>query len=87
VLGLVPDESVRLLTLTGPRGSGKTRLAVQAAAEPVEEHEGGVWWVGLQAWGTAATARPQARARPRVIRGLDPELVAAALLTRRQAGV
>jgi predicted ATPase len=49
VLGLVGDEKVRLLTLTGPGGSGKTRLSVQAAAEVVEEYEHGVWWVGLQA--------------------------------------
>jgi len=49
VLQLVGDQNVRLLTLTGPGGSGKTRLAVQAAAEMVEEHEHGVWWIGLQA--------------------------------------
>src|SRR5205823_8279005 len=49
VLTLVRDERIRLVTLTGAGGSGKTRLAVQAAAEAVDEHEHGVWWVGLQA--------------------------------------
>ncbi|MDQ2980702.1 MAG: hypothetical protein M3R26_00010 [Actinomycetota bacterium] len=49
VLGLLRLGNGRVLTLTGPGGSGKTRLAVQAAAEVVEEQEHGVWWVGLQA--------------------------------------
>ena len=37
----------RLLTLTGPGGSGKTRLAIEAAIELVPEHRNGVFWVGL----------------------------------------
>jgi predicted ATPase len=49
VLALLRKENGRVLTLTGPGGSGKTRLAVQAAAEVVDEREHGVWWVGLQA--------------------------------------
>jgi predicted ATPase len=40
-------EGVRLLTLTGPGGSGKTRLALEAAGEVVPDHEDGVFWVGL----------------------------------------
>src|SRR5918911_4434706 len=49
VLALVRDQRLRLLTLTGSGGSGKTRLAVQAAAEAVDDQEHGVWWAGLQA--------------------------------------
>jgi predicted ATPase/class 3 adenylate cyclase len=40
-------EGARLLTLTGPGGSGKTRLAIEAAAELVPEYKAGVFWVGL----------------------------------------
>src|SRR5919106_1918289 len=47
VLALLGQESVRLLTLTGPGGSGKTRLAIQAAAELVGEYPRGVFWVAL----------------------------------------
>jgi predicted ATPase/class 3 adenylate cyclase len=39
----------RLVTLSGPGGSGKTRLSIEAASELVGEFKAGVFWVSLAA--------------------------------------
>ena len=41
------DPATRLLTLTGPGGTGKTRLALQASAEASDGFPDGVFWVPL----------------------------------------
>ena len=41
------EAGARLLTLTGPGGTGKTRLALEAASSLVGSYKAGVFWVGL----------------------------------------
>jgi predicted ATPase/DNA-binding SARP family transcriptional activator len=48
------EGGARLFTLTGPGGSGKTRLALEAAASLVASYKAGVFWVGLAALRDAA---------------------------------
>jgi predicted ATPase/class 3 adenylate cyclase len=46
---MLAAQETRLITLVGPGGTGKTRLALQAAAESLEHFADGVWWVPLAA--------------------------------------
>ncbi|HYZ05772.1 MAG TPA: AAA family ATPase, partial [Rubrobacter sp.] len=64
-------ENTRLLTLTGSGGCGKTRLALAAAGELVEDFEDGVWLVDL-----APLADPS----------LVPQAIASTLGVREQPG-
>lgn len=51
---LLARDEVRLVVLTGPSGTGKTRLALQVAADLLSRFAGGVWFVPL-----AAVADPE----------------------------
>ena len=45
--GLLGRQEVRVVTLTGPGGTGKSRLALQAAGAAGDAYPDGVWWVEL----------------------------------------
>jgi non-specific serine/threonine protein kinase len=61
----------RLITLTGPGGCGKTRLALEVASELLKEYEDGAWLVEL-----AAISNP----------ALVPQTIAASLGVREKQG-
>ena len=52
------NENVRLLTLSGVGGTGKTRLALHAAADIVDDFEHGVFFVPLAALADPALVLP-----------------------------
>ena len=65
---MLADEDMRLVSLIGPGGTGKTRLALQAVAEVSDGFPDGVFWVPLaplrtRRWCCRRSLQPSASAR------------------------
>ena len=65
VRDLVLRDSARLVTLTGPGGTGKTRLALQVGAEVIDAYRDGVFFVNL------TTVREPERLASVILQALD----------------
>jgi predicted ATPase/DNA-binding XRE family transcriptional regulator len=83
VIARLGNTQVRLLTLTGPGGIGKTRLALEAAAKARPLFGGGVFFVSLGELRDAALVAPELAKVIGVVES-GPELVE--LLSKRLAG-
>jgi predicted ATPase/DNA-binding SARP family transcriptional activator len=74
---LLADGGLRLVTLTGTGGIGKTRLALAAAARLAAEFEDGVWFVDLAPVADPALVVPAVAQELSVMESTDQPLEAA----------
>jgi predicted ATPase len=83
---LLADPRARVVTVLGVGGIGKTRLAVQAAAEVSGSFPGGLWWVALAPLNDASqvTAALAQALGVREEEGVDAEEALAARLEGRR---
>jgi len=78
---LLADPQTRLVTLTGPGGNGKTRLAVEAARSLGGPFPGGIWFVPLADVADPRRLGDAVLAALRLPRATDPWVQVIAALT------
>jgi predicted ATPase/DNA-binding SARP family transcriptional activator len=76
----------RLVSITGPGGAGKTRLAVEVADETASAHPDGVWFADLSAVADPDRVAPEVAAAVRApLSGADPVAAAGRVLAGKRA--
>ena len=80
IAALLRADVPRLVTLTGPGGIGKTRLALQSAAAASDRFEDGVYWVPLASLDDAQLVLPAIARALDAKRGLAEHIANRALL-------
>jgi predicted ATPase/class 3 adenylate cyclase len=71
VAGMLGEPEARLVSLVGPGGTGKTRLALQASAEASDAYPDGVFWAPLAPLRDPALVLPTVAAALSVREGQD----------------
>ncbi len=87
VCGLLADPTCRLLTVTGPGGAGKTRLAVEAATRLSAGRPGGTYLVPLAGVTDPELVLPAVAAELEVVPAPDEPLAAALAVSLDGRGV
>ena len=73
---MLGEAGVRLVSLVGPGGTGKTRLALQAAAEASDSYPDGVFWTPLAPLRDPGLVLPTVAAALGIGEGIDGSVVA-----------